>query len=48
MYVIPIDDFYLDKNMNTNVFLIGFAKMSYDDISNGMDIIVNVVNNLVN
>lgn len=48
VYVIPIDDFYLDKNMNTNVFLIGFAKMSYDDISNGMDIIVNVVNNLVN
>ena len=48
VYVTSIDDFYLDKNMNTNVFLIGFAKMSYDDISTGMDIIVNVVNNLVN
>ncbi|WP_297811514.1 PLP-dependent aminotransferase family protein [uncultured Finegoldia sp.] len=48
VFIESIDDYYLDKNTNTNVFLIGFAKMSYTDISDGMDIIVDVVNNLVN
>ena len=48
VFIESIDDYYLDKNTNTNVFLIGFAKMSYADISDGMDIIVDVVNNLVN